>query len=263
MMRTSNLLHRSLINIDFKTTDKSDMLFGNKIGLLSGDYLLSHSFQDVASFRNQDVSYLVAASLRDFSECEFLGKRDSQNRPIPSKPNQIQEDLQIPDEFDGDLFKYPRVLGNTKAEWTLRTLLSGGSLLARACQSSMKLAEHPEEVQKKAYLIGKHLSLAWQAKRDCNIYSPDNRGEFNLINAPLMFHLENNPDSYKEIEAGYENIETVNYEFLREQIPQGNGIERTKELQKENTNKALEVILTFPDTKPRSALINITNELKR
>jgi len=62
MIRTSNLIHRGLVNIN---TDKSlesseinNMIFGNKIALLCGDYLLSNSCAELAALRNQDVSYL-------------------------------------------------------------------------------------------------------------------------------------------------------------------------------------------------------------
>lgn len=36
-----------------------DMTFGNKIALLSGDYLLGNSSAELAALRNQDVSRLI------------------------------------------------------------------------------------------------------------------------------------------------------------------------------------------------------------
>lgn len=38
-----------------------------------------------------------------------------------------------------------------------------GSLLGKSCQGALKLAGHPPEMQRHAYLFGRHLALAWQA----------------------------------------------------------------------------------------------------
>lgn len=60
MIRTSHLMHNGLINIYpemfTKSVDNDDMSFGNKIGLLSGDYLLANSFYELSMLKNQNVS---------------------------------------------------------------------------------------------------------------------------------------------------------------------------------------------------------------
>jgi len=60
MIRTSHLMHNGLINIYRemfpKSVDHDDMSFGNKIGLLSGDYLLANSFYELSMLKNQNVS---------------------------------------------------------------------------------------------------------------------------------------------------------------------------------------------------------------
>lgn len=59
MIRTSNLIHRGLVNINKNMSLESEMkdvLFGNKIALLFGDYLLCNSCVQLATLRNQDVS---------------------------------------------------------------------------------------------------------------------------------------------------------------------------------------------------------------
>lgn len=60
MIRTSHLVHNGLVNIYPGLYPEpailNDMAFGNKIALLSGDYLLSNSCAELASLRNQDVS---------------------------------------------------------------------------------------------------------------------------------------------------------------------------------------------------------------
>ena len=59
MIRTSHLVHKGLVNIEPgvypEASELNDMTFGNKIALLSGDYLLGNSSAELASLRNQDV----------------------------------------------------------------------------------------------------------------------------------------------------------------------------------------------------------------
>jgi len=60
MIRTSHLVHKGMVNIypDLypEPAVLNDMTFGNKIALLSGDYLLANSWMELAALRNQDVS---------------------------------------------------------------------------------------------------------------------------------------------------------------------------------------------------------------
>lgn len=65
MIRISNLIHRGLVNINtngtlsVESSELNNMIFGNKIALLCGDYLLSNSCAELASLRNQDVSIFI------------------------------------------------------------------------------------------------------------------------------------------------------------------------------------------------------------
>jgi len=61
MIRTSHLMHNGLINIYpemflNEPIGHEDMSFGNKIGLLSGDYLLANCFYELSMLKNQNVS---------------------------------------------------------------------------------------------------------------------------------------------------------------------------------------------------------------
>lgn len=172
---------QSLVNLQRSTKASQDvetyedMTFGNKIGLLIGDYLLSHSSSEMANLRNQVVIELISSTVRDFSESEFIGERDEQNNPLPSKPGtkpptQTKETNTADIDFSPDDVLKPmdisKFMGDPEKEWEARNMLNVGSLLGKSCSASLKLAEQSEELQKKAYLFGKHLSLAWQACLD-------------------------------------------------------------------------------------------------
>lgn len=59
MIRTSHLVHKGLVNIYPGLYPDSivlgDMMFGNKIALLGGDYLLGNCCAELAALRNQNV----------------------------------------------------------------------------------------------------------------------------------------------------------------------------------------------------------------
>lgn len=63
MIRTSHLVHKGLVNIYPGLFQDgavlNDMTFGNKIALLSGDYLLSNCCVELAALRNQEVCLIT------------------------------------------------------------------------------------------------------------------------------------------------------------------------------------------------------------
>uniref|UniRef100_A0AAR5Q724 Decaprenyl-diphosphate synthase subunit 2 n=1 Tax=Dendroctonus ponderosae TaxID=77166 RepID=A0AAR5Q724_DENPD len=187
MIRTSNILHNSVLNINTNDVEEySDLNFGNTLSLLTGDYLLSNSFKELAGLKNQEVNELVSMCLRDLVEAEFIGPRDNQNRPLPAKPLEESSEIIIPNEFGTAPLKVKEVLGNAKAEWTLRHFLGSGSLLAKSCQAALKLANHPEEFQKLGYLFGRNMALGWQAYFDLECFEEGCKKPFDLISDPLF-----------------------------------------------------------------------------
>lgn len=263
MVRTSNILHNSILNFQTDDTEEfSDLNFGNTICLLSGDFLLSNSFAEVAGLRNQEVSEIVSMCLRDLVEAEFIKPRDKQNRPLPVEPSDVPNNtIVVPNEYGTAPLKVKEVLGNAKAEWTLRHFLGSASLLAKCCQGALKLANHPEEFQKLGYLFGRNMALAWQAHFDSEIYQEGKSGPFSLISAPLMFHLQHDREFYKEIEKGFEDVHNCDFEKIREVVRQGPGLRMTEEMKNEFTDKCFVVLDGFQASEAKTALQNLVKIL--
>lgn len=128
MIRTSHLVHKGLVNLQPNSDASGDMMFGNKIALLSGDYLLSNSCAELANLRNQDVVELMSSAVRDLTEAEFVGPRDKQNNPLPARPrSDIVEYKQFTDKTLEPMV-VSEALGNARAEWTLRHVLNAGKV---------------------------------------------------------------------------------------------------------------------------------------
>ncbi|XP_066994998.2 all trans-polyprenyl-diphosphate synthase PDSS2 [Anabrus simplex] len=242
MIRTSHLVHKGLVNIYPGMFSEqpvlNDMTFGNKIALLSGDYLLANSCLELASLRNQELVELMSSAVRDLSEAEFIGRRDKQNNPLPS----------------------PAGVADAKEDWTVRNVLSAGSLLGKSCQGTLILAGHGTELQEQGYRFGKHLALAWQACLDLEPFRMSSQHSmlpFNLTSAPVLFHLQHDPSLFAEIDKGVESVENVEYEKIHNAVGRGPGIPLTKELQKEHSQLAMEVLQVFDESDARTALANI------
>ncbi|VVC25208.1 Hypothetical protein CINCED_3A004679 [Cinara cedri] len=276
MIRTSHLMHNGLLNPDGlqfarePAVAHNDMAFGNKIALLSGDYLLANSYEELSALRNQRIMELIASALRDLAESAFVGRRDAQNNPLPSPFEPLDRPIgsvvmrHDPLQPSGPLGSMP--LTPALDDWTKRNVLSAGSLLGKVCQGTLILGGHGEQLQKKGFLFGKHLSLAWQAYLDLEpflIGSPYSLEIFNLTSAPVMFHLEHDPSLFEEIDKGVNSIHDVDYIKVHEIVMNGPGVEYTKQLQKEHSQKAMEVLTVFEESDARTALSNIIVAMDR
>ncbi|KAG4077573.1 hypothetical protein HA402_003000 [Bradysia odoriphaga] len=273
MIRISHLVHQGLVNLQPLTqaghdlSMHSDMTFGNKIALLSGDYLLGNSCAELAGLRNQELNELISSAVRDLAESEFIGDRDEQNNPLPSKPmphrESSSEDVEDDNWVSSDVLKpmnKDSCMGIPEKEWALRHILSAGSLLGKSCQGALKLAGHPEAIQRSGYLFGKHLSLAWQACLDLEPFQSNTlplNATFSLVSAPVLFHLDYDPSLYSEIQKGYVSIENVDYEKIHSEVIKGPGLEKTKNLQRKHSSAAMKVLNLFPPSDARTALQNI------
>lgn len=54
--------------------------------------------------------------------------------------------------------------GSALEDWTLRNVLSAGSLLGKSCQGTLQLGGHGSQFQRQGFQFGKHLALGWQVR---------------------------------------------------------------------------------------------------
>ncbi|CAK1583972.1 unnamed protein product [Parnassius mnemosyne] len=244
MLRTGHSIHKGLLNLPIgKSKDFDTEVFANKIAILIGDYLLVTANGMLARLKNQDLSYLISTALRDLSEGEFFGHRDSQNMPLPGKPSSILGAY----EFNSDTlpFDVTNVLGAPIKEWTLRTLYNGGSLFGRGCEGAVLLAGRGRDKQEKAYLLGCHLCLAWQAASDIQKFTTGNKETFSLVSAPVLFAMNQSPQLYEKIEKAQNDVRELDYDALKDSILKTNALEETRRLFSKNSELALKYADTF------------------
>lgn len=238
MIRTGHLIHKGIVNVPFakRSKDTESAIFGNKIALLLGDYLLVTANGMLAGLRNSDVSYIISTALKDLSEGEFFGERDEQNMPLPGKPKKNRDNFQI--TFDTNSISVDKVIGTPITEWTARTVFNGVSLLGRGCQASMVLSKNSRDFQNCAYFFGCHVGLAWQAATELQQLTSKSKEQFCLASAPVLFALEDNPDLYKVIDQAKNDVKDVDYEDLKFNILKTDAVDKTKKLYKDHAEKA-------------------------
>lgn len=209
--------------------------------------------------------------MRDMAEYAFFGERDEQNNPLPFDPalrakyrtknDLTSSDVEASDEIDNEKpIMVKNFMESAEKEWTLRNTLRSASLLGKSCQGAMMLAGHPDSQHKLAYLFGKYLALAWQAWIELEPFKCTeipHMAQFNLVSAPVLFHLDSDPKLYAEIKKGSETIENVDFKKIHKIVRAGPGVERTRSLQNKYSFLVLRALDEFPYSEARTALKNI------
>lgn len=72
-----------------------------------------------------------------------------------------------------------------------------------------------------------------------------------------MFHIEHDPSILIEIDKGLESVANVDYGKVFDIVVSGPGVELTKKLQYEHSQRAMEVLNVFQESDARKALSNI------
>ncbi|XP_059970819.1 all trans-polyprenyl-diphosphate synthase PDSS2 isoform X2 [Mesoplodon densirostris] len=171
LIHTALLVHRGIVNLDeLQSSDGplKDMQFGNKIAILSGDFLLANACNGLALLQNTKVVELLASALMDLVQGVYHENSTS------AKENRITDDIGI-------------------LTWKEQTFLSHGALLAKSCQAAMELAKHDAEVQDMAFQYGKHMAMSHKINSDLQPFIKEKTSDsltFNLNSAPVVLHQE-------------------------------------------------------------------------
>nr|XP_020025681.1 decaprenyl-diphosphate synthase subunit 2 [Castor canadensis] len=245
LIHTALLVHRGIVNLsELQSSDGplKDMQFGNKIAILSGDFLLANACNGLALLQNTKVVELLASALMDLVQGVY------QENSTSAKENSIIDDIGI-------------------STWKEQTFLSHGALLAKSCQAAMELAKHGAEVQDMAFQYGKHMAMSHKINSDLQPFIKEKTSEsmtFNLNSAPVVLHQESlGRDLWiKQVKEAQEKGR-LDYAKLRETIKAGKGVTSAIDLCRYHGNKALAALESFPPSQARSALENIVFAVTR
>lgn len=246
LIHTAFLVHHGIVDLKEWTVSDGplkDMQLGNKMAVLSGDFLLANACSALAQLNNTKVVELISSAIGDLVQGIYY------------------ENLSNTEENR-------RTNGIDVASWEEQMFLSHGALLAKSCQAAMELAKHNKEMQMLAYKYGKHLSLSHKLNSDLQPFVKSSVGEsvsFSLTAAPVVFHRQiiSQERWHQQLQQAKTSRNQLDYSKLLAAVKSEKGVSSAVDLCCYHSNKALEAIQAFPSSEARSALENIASTITK
>ncbi|ETE64683.1 Decaprenyl-diphosphate synthase subunit 2, partial [Ophiophagus hannah] len=246
LIHTAFLVHRGIVNISELTSSDGalkDMQFGNKMAVLSGDFLLANACTSLARLQNTKVVEIMSSAIGDLIQGIYYENSSS------GKENILTDDIRISD-------------------WKEKVFQSHCVLLAKSCKAAMELAKHAVGIQKMAFKYGKNMSMCHKLNADIQPFidgNPNDSLPFNLNSAPVVFHQEfvGREVWIKQIKETQGKEDLIDYSKLQDAIKASKGVTSAIDLCRCHGNSALEALECFPPSEARSALENIVYAVTR
>ena len=157
---------------DTKSLDS--VVKGNRVAVLTGDYMFASATKNLVKLKNSRVSDLMSKAVRDFVEGEYLNMK-------------AREDIESGNWSD--------LLDN----WVRITTLKSCSLIANGCQSMAHLTTNCETVEEQLYKFGYNVGYAWNVTEELDNFHRlrnQNKSRANtdlMFSLPMLLHFKSNP----------------------------------------------------------------------
>jgi len=141
MIHAASLLHDDVIDASLTRRNNPSCvsMFGNKMSILGGDFLLGRASVALARLRNAEVIELLATVIANLVEGEFMQLKNIQREGGG--------------EQEGAIDYYLR-----------KTYLKTASLISKSCRAAAVLGGASAELTDAAYSFGRNLGLAFQVR---------------------------------------------------------------------------------------------------
>ncbi|KAI9745999.1 MAG: coq1 putative hexaprenyl diphosphate synthase [Claussenomyces sp. TS43310] len=243
LIHTASLLHDDVIDhSDARRGQPSaNFVFGNKLAVLAGDFLLARASVALSRLRDAEVVELLATVIANLTEGEFM---------------QLQNTAR--DE------KNPIWTEETISYYLQKTYLKTASLISKSCRATALLGGSDLVTVEAAYNYGKNLGLAFQLVDDMLDYTISNEElgkpagadlELGLATAPLLFAWKQNPDLGALV--GRKFAEEGDIAKARKLVAQSDGLEQTRALAQDYAEKAIAAIDGFPASEAKDGLVQL------
>nr|QWY12649.1 geranyl diphosphate synthase [Pistacia terebinthus subsp. palaestina] len=246
MIHVASLLHDDVLD-DADTRrgiGSLNLVMGNKLAVLAGDFLLSRACVALASLKNTEVVTLLATVVEHLVTGETMQMTTS-------------SDQRCSMEY-----------------YMQKTYYKTASLISNSCKAIALLAGQSTEVAMLAFEYGKNLGLAYQLIDDVLDFTGTSaslgKGSLSdirhgIVTAPILFAMEEFPQLRAVVDQGFENPSNV--DIALEYLGKSRGIQRTRELATSHANLAAAAIDALPETddeevrKSRRALLDLTQRV--
>jgi geranylgeranyl pyrophosphate synthase len=246
MIHTASLFHDDVI--DGSDTRRNmptvHTVFGNKMAILAGDYLLARASICLARLRNVDVVETMSTIIEHLVRGEVMQLRGT--------------------TWAADTSCNERLL-----YYLRKNFYKTASLMANSCKSTALLGNYSTELIEASYKFGKHVGMAFQLVDDVLDFegtvaqmgkpalSDLNAG---LATAPVLFAAEEYPEELEPlIQRKFKQEGDVDRAV--ELVLASQGMERTKNLARVHAECAMEALLVLKPSLYRDALVHLSSKV--
>ncbi|EQC33189.1 hypothetical protein SDRG_09173 [Saprolegnia diclina VS20] len=236
MIHTASLLHDDVIDeADTRRGMKSvNKVFGSKLSILAGDFLLARSSICLARLRSLEAVELMSTAIEHLVKGEVMQMRHADKNGSISP------------------FEY----------YLRKNYYKTGSLMANSCRAALILGEHSADVCELGFAYGRHLGLAFQLIDDVLDYKGENTGKpmladlkAGLATAPVLFAQEEFPVLKELVARKFSKAGDI--ELAADLVEKSVGLQKSKDLAIIQAELAILAIMQYPPSPARDALVKL------
>ncbi|SCV67736.1 BQ2448_5347 [Microbotryum intermedium] len=272
MIHVASLLHDDVI--DLATTRRgapsAPSLFGNKLSVLAGDFLLARASLALSRLGSNEVVELVASVLANLVEGEVMQMKgnvpNGSNSPPSSSLFRSSSSTTTASKLTPEIFEH----------YMKKTYLKTASLIAKSTRATTVLAgcgigqgwAPGEKIKDIAYIYGRNLGIAFQLTDDmldftssaAELGKPGGGADLKLglATAPALYAWEEFPELGSMIERKFSEIDDV--ERAIDMISRSSGAERTFELARRHSQVAIDALQGLPESAAKDELERIARD---
>lgn len=236
MIHTASLVHDDVLDeCDIRRGKKTvNSIYGTRVAVLVGDFLFAQSSWFLANLDNLEVIKLISQVIADFADGEIS---------------------QAASLFDPSL---------TLERYIDKSFYKTASLIAASCRGAAVFSECDENVKQAMYEYGRHLGLAFQVVDDVLDFTQSTaalgkpQGQdlaSGNLTAPVLFALQDptvGPRLTSLIGSRFQKKESLAEALSL--VGAGGGIQRARELAREEADMALAALECLPPTAAKDSL---------
>ncbi|GAA5983804.1 hypothetical protein JCM11641_005197 [Rhodosporidiobolus odoratus] len=265
LIHVASLLHDDVIDVAStrRGAPSAPNLFGNKLSILAGDFLLARASLALSRLGSNEVVELVASVLANLVEGEVMQMKGN----VPSSSQGKGAAVSTRGGPTEEIFSH----------YMRKTYLKTASLIAKSTRASVVLGgagvkqgwEEGEKVKDAAYEYGKNLGIAFQLIDDmldftasaAELGKPGGGADLKLglATAPALYAWKEFPQLGKMIERKFANEGDV--EEAKSLILRSSGAARTYALAEEHSAAAIAALGSLPESEARDALEKIARDV--
>lgn len=239
LLHTATLVHDDVVDdtLERRGAQSVNARWGNKVAVLSGDYMLAGALQQVARTRNTEVMSVLAGIAMELADGELLQLNSTQN-------------IKISEE------QYFNIIRKKTAH-----------LFAACCEVGALTAASVSDFQRNQLReYGEFLGMCFQIKDDVFDYLQNvkigkptgNDLRDGKVTLPLIYALKNATEEMRNkifTIIGIRDFSEENIAMVTRFAIDGGGLQYAQEMMEEYKNKAIDALRDFANGEAKAALI--------